>query len=373
MAPPSTRSRLAALLRTHTGPMPSVTLGFDGFVDEMIHLVDTRHSLSNYDAVPTIAAFGEQVSRSAGHSSLREIVVTAVHPGGCTINMGDGLAALGIPVDAFASLGEPPHPAFAGVTRRFRSTHSWACDPGRTLAFEFADGKSMFSSVTQLAEFTPERVAHHLASGHYATACSQAQVIALTDWTLYPHMSTVWKLLQAEVYSRLTHRPSFFIDLVDPSSRSTGDIGVMLSLLAGFESSGPVTLGLNGNEANVLARVLGLPSCDHTNADTTPALAEALRDRLQISEVVIHHIRSASAALAGTRATVRTPYCPRPLKSTGAGDRFNAGYVLGLLLGLGPEYRLACACGTSGFFVRHARSPSREELATMLLDPSWPE
>lgn len=373
MATQSTRALLATLLRTHTGPLPSVTLGFDGFVDEMIQLVDQRRSLSDYDAVPTIAAFGAQVARSAGHSSLREIVVTAVHPGGCTVNMGDGLAALGIPVDAFATLGDPPHPAFSEVTRRFRSTHSWACAPGRTLAFEFADGKAMFSSVTQLADFTPELVSRHLASGHYADACARARVIALTDWTLYPHMSAVWKLLQAEVYSQLPHRPSFFVDLVDPSGRSTEDIAAMLSLLGNFESSGPVTLGLNGNEANVLARVLGLPPCDPGVPDTTPALAEALRERLRITEVVIHHVRFASASLAGSRATVSSPYCAQPLKSTGAGDRFNAGYALGLMLGLGPESRLACACGASGFFVRHARSPSREELATMLLDPAWPE
>jgi hypothetical protein len=71
--------------------------------------------------------------------------------------MGDGLAALGVPVDAFATLGEPAHPSFQPVTARFRSAHSWGREPGRTLAFEFQDGKLMFSSVAQLAEFTPER------------------------------------------------------------------------------------------------------------------------------------------------------------------------------------------------------------------------
>jgi len=30
-------------------------------------------------------------------------------------------------------------------------------------------------------------------------------------------------------------------------------------------------------------------------------------------------------------ASVEGPFCPKPLKSTGAGDRFNAGYCLGLI------------------------------------------
>ena len=114
----------------------------------------------------------------------------------------------------------------------------------------------MFSAVRQLAEFDPPLVEKLLADGRYAKACAEAGLIALTDWTLYPHMTAVWRLLQERVYSRLPHRPAFFIDLVDPSSRSAEHVRAMLETLRGFERSGPVTLGLNGNEANVLARAL---------------------------------------------------------------------------------------------------------------------
>jgi sugar/nucleoside kinase (ribokinase family) len=363
-------SRLRALADAATA-LPSVAIGFDGFVDEMIRLVAERQSLSTYTPVPTIAAFGELVTRAAGHSSLREIVVTATHPGGCAINMGDGLAALGIPVDCFATLGEPPHPAFAATTARFRSTHSWGREPGRTLAYEFADGKLMFSSVTQLAEFTPEAVAARLADGAYAAACRSARLVALTDWTLYPHMTAVWSHLQSSVYSRLAHRPAFFIDLVDPSSRSEADIRAMLDTLPAFESAGPLTLGLNGNEANILARLLGLPACDDSAASSL-ALAAALRERLRVSAVIIHHIRSAALAAPDGVATLAGPFCAAPRKSTGAGDRFNAGYALGLLLDLPPAEHLLCACASSGFFVREARSASLPELASFLAHPDWP-
>lgn len=365
------RASLAARLLAQHTPPPSVVIGFDGFVDEMIRLVAERSSLSDYRAVPTIAAFGELVTRAAGHSSLREIVVTAVHPGGCAINLGDGLAGLGVPVDCFATLGEPPHPAFAGTTARFRSTRSWGREPGRTLAYEFADGKLMFSSVTQLAEFTPGAVAARLADGTYAAACREARLIALTDWTLYPHMSAVWSLLQREVYSRLHHSHAFFIDLVDPSGRSEADIFAMLDLLPGFEAAGPLTLGLNGNEANILARLLGLTPCDDSPA-ASRELAAALRERLRISEVVIHHIKSAAVAGRDGESALRGPFCAAPRKSTGAGDRFNAGYVLALLLSLPPSQRLLCAAAASGFFVREARSPSLTELADFLTHPDWP-
>jgi sugar/nucleoside kinase (ribokinase family) len=350
-----------------------VAIGFDGFVDEMIQVVGERRSLTDFSPVGNITDFGALISRAAGHSSLREIVVTAVHCGGCAINMGDGLAALGVPVDAFATLGEPAHASFQPVTARFRTTHSWGREPGRTLAFEFQDGKVMFSSVAQLADFTPEWVAGRLSDGTYAAACASAGLIALTDWTLYPHMTAVWSLLQREVYSQLTHRPAFFIDLVDPSSRAPADIRGMLDVLAGFERAGPLTLGLNGNEANILARLLDLPACTEAAPASSLALAHALRSRLGISEAVIHHIKSAAVAGPAGEATLHGPYCAQPKKSTGAGDRFNAGYALGLLFGLSPADRLTCAAAASGFFVREARSASLAELAGFLTHSDWPD
>lgn len=47
-------------------------------------------------------------------------------------------------------------------------------------------------------------------------------------------------------------------------------------------------------------------------------------------------------------------FCEVPVRSTGAGDRFNAGYCL--VLG-------SAVCG---FFVRNARSPSRTEVLKLL-------
>ena len=362
---------LAQRLRAAPAPLPSVVTGFDGFVDEMITVVGERQDLETFTAVPDIAAFGGLITKAAGQSSLREIVINAVHPGGCAVNMGDGLASLGVPLDCFATLGQPIHSAFAEFAASCRSCHSWGKEPGRTLAFEFCDGKLMFSAVRQLSDFTPALVEQELARGAYAEACSRAKVIALTDWTLYPHMTSVWRLLQGKVYAQLHHRPSFLIDLVDPSSRSEADIRAMMDALPGFEPAGPVVLGLNGNEANILARILGIPEASDGPEETLP-LAEALRLRLGISEVMIHRIKFAVTSGAGGGATILGPYCAQPKKSTGAGDRFNAGFCLGMLLGLEARERLALGCACSGFFVRNARSASLAELAGFVADDWLP-
>ena len=53
-------------------------------------------------------------------------------------------------------------------------------EPGRTLAFEFTDGKLMFSAVRQLADFDADHVRSRLSDGAFATACAEAGLIALT-------------------------------------------------------------------------------------------------------------------------------------------------------------------------------------------------
>jgi hypothetical protein len=355
----------AARLESIPAIPASIVVGFDGFVDEMISLVGERKSLDQFEPVPDIATFASLVCAAAGQSSLREIVVRAVDAGGCAVNLGDGLAAQGIPVDCFATLGEPSHPAFLKTTSRFRSTHTWGREPGRTLAFEFSDGKLMFSSVRQLTEFAPETVRQYLANGTYLNACRQADVIALTNWTLYPHMTAVWRMLQEEVYNQLNHSPHFFVDLVDPSTRSRSDVLSMLKALPDFEPRGPVILGLNGNEANVLARLLAVRETNHEPADHC-RLADDLRQCIGISTVMIHQTRFAVGAARGQSAQIMGPHCAKPMKSTGAGDRFNAGYCLGLLSGGSLEDSLVLGCAMSGFFVRNAESANRTNLETFL-------
>jgi sugar/nucleoside kinase (ribokinase family) len=105
-------------------------------------------------------------------------------------------------------------------------------------------------------------------------------------------------------------------------------------------------------------------------ADATPEQtlqqAFALRDLFGVSRAVIHRVPFAVSATAEGGSTQPGPYSPDTKKSTGAGDRFNAGFCLGLALGLDDNESLALGCAASGFFVRNARSASRRELVGFL-------
>ncbi len=344
----------------------SAAIGLDGFIDEMISVVGERRSRDDYTPLPSMADLGAALSAAAGRNSLREIVVRSQDAGGCALNLGDGLLRLGVAIDFLGTLGSPIHPSFAAFAGACRSVRTLGTAYGRTLAFEFGDGKFMFSAVSQLGEMDPELLACALADGGFAAACRAAGLIALTNWTLYPHMTACWQLLQREVLARLGRRRPLLIDLVDPSARSEADIRGMLATVALFERDCDTVLGLNLNEARVIGRVLGLGELA-AGEQAMGGRARQLRRALGIGQVVIHSARcNALSEAGGEIALAAGPHCAAPRKTTGAGDRFNAGYGLGLMLGLPAAERLMLASASSGVFVRSARSATLAELIAFL-------
>lgn len=339
--------------------------GFDGFVDEMMSVVDERQSLESFRPMPSISSFGEWVSHAAGRSSLKEIVVHRFDAGGCAVNLGDGLLHFGLDLDCYATLGAPVAQAFHDFAGRCRHYESWGEQPGRTLAMEFNDGKLMFASTSQLADFNVALVEQACADGRYEKSCAEANIIAITNWTLYPHMTDCWRYLQQNVYSKLSNNPWFFIDLVDPRSRSQADIIAMLDAIPAFEQNGKCVLGLNLNEANAVAKIFDIPAVEET-AEAVAEQAAAIREKLGISQIVTHCVRLAAVADAAGTSTATGPYCEKTVKTVGAGDRFNAGYCSGLLLCSDGEQRLLFGNASSGYFVRNGHSANREQLVNFI-------
>jgi len=85
--------------------------------------------------------------------------------------------------------------------------------------------------------------------------------------------------------------------------------------------------------------------------------------------VVIHPTDCAVCSTAVGEAWVPGPYTAQPRITTGAGDHFNAGFMLARLLALEPEACLTLGVSFSGYYVRTARSPSLNEIEAFLATP----
>ena len=119
-----------------------VLIGLDGFVDEIIAVVDKRHDFHRFEPMRTIAHLGHRILGAAGHSSNLELVVKQIKLGGNGPIMAGALLAAGTRLTYVGSCGCPNiHPVFADLAAGARMIG--IAEPGHTDALEFDDGKIM--------------------------------------------------------------------------------------------------------------------------------------------------------------------------------------------------------------------------------------
>jgi sugar/nucleoside kinase (ribokinase family) len=358
------RQLSAALKRT--GPLRAF-VGLDGFVDEILHVVDKRESAEKYVRLPQMGQWGERIQAAAGRSTNIELVSQMTKLGGNGPIMANALASFGLQVTYLGLLGYPNlHPVFAEFAQRAK-VHSIA-EPGYTDAVEFEDGKVMLGKHQSLKQLTWANIKARFGQDQFAACLDTADLVGFVNWTMLPYMSDVWDALLKELCPKLKGpRRILFFDLADPEKRLKEDLLRALKLIVKFGQYFDVILGLNEKEAHEVARALDLD----TPAPTPVALASlgrAIYGKVPVQTLVIHPVAHALAISAEGVALTSGPTTAKPLITTGAGDHFNSGFCLGRLFGLDNHSSLLAGVTCSGFYVRTAKSPSVRDLARMLQD-----
>lgn len=349
-----------------------VLIGFDGFVDSIIQVVDKRSGVESYEPIGTIDQFGNRISAASGHSTNFEMVTTLEKLGGNGPIMANALATAGLNVTYIGALGLPElHPVFAPFAQQ-ADIHSVA-NPGVTDCLEFADGKLLMGKYQHLIDLDYHAVENTIGADTFKQIVKRSRLIGMVNWTMLTRLQTIWEQMADVILPALGgERRLIFIDLCDPAKRTTEDLASALDVISRLDKHADVILGLNLSESSQVASVLGLTiQGDHEAAiESTTA---AMREKLDIYGVVIHPRKSAAATLRTNSGTETGrfvgPFTSKPKLSTGAGDNFNAGFCLGQLAGLNVLQSLCTGNHTSGFYVRNAHSPSLTELASFLDNP----
>jgi hypothetical protein len=350
-----------------------IVVGFDGFVDEIIHAVDKRMDSANYSRIETIEAFASRIARASGLSTNIELVPQQVKIGGNGPIMCHALSKHDTLINYIGALGYPTIDNVFNDLDDNVEIHS-ITNPGHTDAVEFHDGKLILGKMSSLSELTYERMIELLGKDKVVKLLSETNMVASVNWSMIPHNTDLWSKLISDVLPLLPKRkqkPVFFIDLADPEKRENKDIIEALELLKEFKSNFFVILGLNKKEAYDVAKVLEL--FDYQSLDNMQVSLEdlniALYEHLEIDSVVIHPVDSSCTVVDGVFYTENGPYISKPKLTTGAGDNFNAGFALGILYNLSPDQALLTGMSTSGYYVRNAKSPNFIELVDFI--DSW--
>jgi sugar/nucleoside kinase (ribokinase family) len=368
---PLTREQIAETTgKKLTAAVPSLAgikamIGLDGFVDEIIAVVDKRTSFNEYSAIKNIAELGQKILNAAGQSSNYELVVKQMKLGGNGPIMANALASLGLAVTYIGGLGYPGlHAVFQEMAGRAKVIS--IAEPGHTDALEFEDGKLMLGKITALDDVNWDNLMARVGKEKLSQFVDESVLFGFVNWTMLPHMSDIWEKLRTEIMPKASKKPrKFFVDLADPEKRTHKDIEEALKILTKFQGAVDVILGLNLKEAIEIASVLGLPAAVNAEA-AIEETARAIRQKMGIYCCVIHPRSGAAAATAEASAKFTGPFVKQPKISTGAGDHFNAGFSLGQVLGFNLEESLCTGVGTSGYYVRNGASPTAGQLAAFV-------
>lgn len=371
MNTPALREQTATQLLANNGKVPQLTafVGLDGFVDEILHVVDKRENAEKYSRLPMISQLADRLAAAAGRSTNVELVSQLTKLGGNGPIMGNALASFGLKVTYLGILGYPNlHPVFADFAKR-AEVYSIA-EPGYTDALEFEDGKIMLGKHQSLKQMNWENIKSRFGLEKFAAKFGSADLVGFVNWTMLSYMSDIWSAVLKEVCPGLKGpRRKLFIDLADPEKRTNDDIVRALELVAQFQKYFDVTLGLNEKESEEIGKNLGLNTKDHS-PEGLQQLCREIHARVQVNTIVVHPTAYALASGPDGVSLVEGPFTPKPKITTGAGDHFNSGFCLGKLLGLPTQQCLLTGVATSGSYVRTAQSPSVPDLASMLRN--WP-
>ncbi len=347
-------------------------IGFDGFIDEIIHVVDKRKDAEHFTRIETIASFGDRIKRASGLSTNIELFPSQKKIGGNGPIMCNALAMHQANLTYMGALGVPNIDEVFLQMPGNVTLKSFA-NSGHTDALEFDDGKLMLGKMASLNDVTYENLINNVGRKELISYFEEADLVAMVNWSMLPYMTNLWEKLIIHILPEMKQRkvkPILFFDLADPEKREHDEIIKAILMMKEFNSHFRVVLGLNKKEAYDIANVLDL--FDDTSLKNMQISLEdlnnALYEYIGIYSVVIHPVDRSCTVVNGEFYEETGPYVEKPKLTTGAGDNFNAGYCLGLLLDLTPDEALLLGMSTSGYYVRQAKSPNFDELKAFIIE-----
>lgn len=337
-------------------------VGFDGFVDEVLHVVKTRFSRKEYIRYETLREYGVTIAEASGVNQNFEMVTIRKKMGGNGAIMADAMTVQGINVTYIGACGKDIiHPIFHDFSNKIELFS--ISNPGYTEAIEFKDGKIISSKLEELEDVNWMNIQKAVGIEHLVEFFKEADIVGFGNWSLLIHMTDIWKHILTHIAPNLSKRKKLFIDLANPAKRTKEDIMESLQCIKEFSNYFDVTLGLNKREAMLIAKLI-----DEKDTFDIFETSKFIREQLKLSILVVHNALQSFAVSEEETALIHTPYFNNPKQVTGAGDNFNAGFILGLLLEVELQEALALGTASAGFYIRHAKNANYNDLQKFLQD-----
>ncbi len=358
-------------IKVKTLKTPSIFVGFDGFTDEIIYVVDKVLSEDSKTYIQSIKDFGSKILKSSKKSCSLELVQAKIKIGGNAPIFTNSLLEAGFSITFAGLIGFPGkiEPLFKEMAKRCVKTLQLG-PSGKTDALEFQDGKIILGKHESLKEVSYTNLLKQIDESSLIKLLDKTDLLVTVNWSMLLGMTEIWRHLLTDIVPKFSKKglPRYlFVDLADPAKRSDNDLLEALKILAGLNETYEVILGLNISETEVLCKLFKVKFFK----DDLQKTLNILFERLKVTRLLVH---SASFAVLKDRENYqfsKSFYTEKPLLTTGAGDNFNAGYCNALLMGFNLEEALMTALATSGYYVRMGLSPTMDQLCKFLKSETY--
>jgi hypothetical protein len=342
----------------------NILLGCDGFVDETYEIVEVRKSQSEYTPMQNLKMFGELLVERADGGVGVELVPKRRCEGGFGINSGRIAAILGLKPRLPGLYGSPTiDPAFEEF-EDICEIHSLGT-PALTIALEFNDGKVLMSNLEAVSSLTWADFEKYFTPEQLKALFSDVDILGLGYWSMTADFDGFFKGFMKQ-YETLKAPRRMFFDFADIKKKSSESFIKSLDLIKSYNDKIPMTFSLNEHEVLELCSRIGIERPELNPETIAPTLTLA-RKKIGFDELVVHtpEFAAASSESDGEAYAIQERQT-KVIRSAGAGDSFNGGYMCASLGDLPLKERLVMANAATAFFVTHATGPTKEELIAQI-------
>lgn len=358
----NTRNSLVERLPDTLGDQ-KVVLGFNGAIDRVREIVDERQGQATYQRIQRLDDFGKQISTAGEEerSMLMEWVCSDMRTGGLVCHISRALGRLDFDPVMIGTFGVPPKDAFLEDFDEFEMESLG--QPAYTDAIEFDDGKLMMTESGGVQYLDWERLCENVGFEQLAAYLDGAAVFGMGYWAEISDMVSIFEGLADELLPTLSSPPDhILVDPADVGTRPSKDIKQATDVLQRLDAVSQVTMSANRYETIDIANSLGSTSLQRS----PQAAAEIAREELGISQFVTHGATKSTLVTESGVFSVDVPREDEPVLSTGAGDHFNAGFLIGLMYDLDPDESVALGNAVAGCFVRQGGPPVYDKIKAFL-------
>lgn len=290
------------------------------------------------DAPLTVAAFREGLPDQRTREF--DVRTVAFEPGGQAVNAAQQAHALGDDVRLDGHLDDDR------LSFPFE-THSYG-PPADVEIHQFVDGDVLYVEGDEaIADWTHEAFESIPAADAYVCG----------NWASIDGMNDSLRALAGDLDG------VFVLDPGSVAAASAGAVRDCLDALGALDRAAEVVLSVNGRELAAIADAAGVA------ADTA-----AVRDAAGVTHVVRHETAAATVASRDAPAPIDVPNVETddPVRHTGGGDRFSAGFAHGLAAGGTPAAAAALGNACASYYVVTGETGTADELGAFVADHASP-